>query len=87
MAVSVKFAGPRPQAGNRGDGLANEAFGGPAGLAMICENCIDSYCWDMQLTCRTCNLDMFAGPWACMAFKVFTDTGGGNDNNKTNPGW
>ena len=42
-------------------------------LAIICENYIDSYCWDMQLTYRTCNLNIFAGPRACMAFKVFTD--------------
>ena len=37
-----KFAGPRPQAGNRGAGLANKAFAlaGPAELAIICENYI-----------------------------------------------
>ena len=28
----------------------------------------------MQLTCRTCNLNIFAGLRVCMAFKVFTDT-------------
>ena len=42
---------------------------------IICENYIGSYCWDMHLTCRTYNLNNFAGPWACMAFKVFADTG------------
>ena len=73
-SVSTKFAGPRPHAGNRGGGLANEIFAGPAGLAIICENYIGSYCEDKQLTCRTCNLNTFAGPQACMAFKVFADT-------------
>ena len=43
-SVCAKFAGPRPQAGNREDRLANEAFAGPAGLAMIYENYIGSYC-------------------------------------------
>ena len=33
--VSPILAAPRPQAGNRGGGLANEGFGGPAGLAMM----------------------------------------------------
>ena len=70
-SVSTKFAGPRPHAGNRGGGLANEIFAGPAGLAIICENYIGSYCEDKQLTCRTCNLNTFAGP---QAFKVFADT-------------
>ena len=43
--VSAKFAGPQPQAGNnRRGGLATEAFAGPAGLAIICENYIGSYC-------------------------------------------
>ena len=55
-------------------GLANEAFAGPVGLVIICENYIGSYCWDMQLTCKTCNLNIFAGPQVCMAFKVFADT-------------
>ena len=57
-----------------GSGLANEAFAGPAGPTIICQNYIGSYCWDMQLTCRTCNLYIFASPWACMAFKVFVNT-------------
>ena len=39
-AVSAKFAGPRPRACNRGGGLANEPFAGPAGLAIICVNYI-----------------------------------------------
>ena len=70
-AVSAKFASPWPQTGG---GLAYEAFAGPVRLAIMCENYIGSYCWDMQLTCRTCNINIFVGPWACMAFKVFTDT-------------
>ena len=37
MTVSAKFAGPRPQVGKRGGGLANKAFAGLAGLAKICE--------------------------------------------------
>ena len=74
-SVSAKFAGPRPQVRNRGGGLANEAFAGPAGLAIICVNYISSYCRDLQLTGRTCNFTMYAGPHACKAFKVFADTG------------
>ena len=31
---------PRPLAGNAGGGLATEAFAGPAGLTIICENYI-----------------------------------------------
>ena len=44
FTASAKFAGPRPQAGNRGGGLANKAFADPAGLAIICEN------WFLMLT-------------------------------------
>ena len=33
---------------------------GPTGLSIICENYIGSYCWDMELSCRTCNLDISA---------------------------
>ena len=61
ITAPAKLAGLRPQAGNRGGGLANEVFANPAGLAIICENYIDSYHWDMQLTCRTCNLDSSVG--------------------------
>ena len=74
ISVSAKFAGPQPQAGNRGGGLATEAFAGPAGLAVICENYIGFCCCNMQLTYRTYNLKDFAGPRAGMAFKVFADT-------------
>ena len=50
MATIAKFAVPRPQAGNRGGGgLANEVFADPVGPAIICENYIGSYCWDMLL--------------------------------------
>ena len=66
-AVSTKFVGPWPQAGNKGGGLANEAFAGPAGLAIICANYIISYCWILQLTCRICNFNIYAGPQVCMA--------------------
>ena len=39
--VSMKLAGPWPQAGNIGGGLSNiEAFADPFGLAVICENYI-----------------------------------------------
>ena len=58
----------QPQAGNRRGGQANEAFAGPTGLAIICETC------NWLASCRTCNLDIFMGPQAYMAFKVFTNT-------------
>ena len=73
-AVSIKLAGPWPQSGNRGGGLANEAFTGLAGLAIFCENYIGSYWWDMPLTCSTCNFNIFVGLCACMIFKVLVDT-------------
>ena len=51
-----------------------KTFAVPVGLAIICENHIGSYCWDMQLASKTCNINIFAGPWASTAFKVFADT-------------
>ena len=33
-----------------------------------------SYFWNMHLTCRSCNLNVFVGPRACIAFKVLADT-------------
>ena len=41
-----------------GGELATEAFAGPAGLAIICENYNGFYCRDLQLTCRTCNFNV-----------------------------
>ena len=73
--VSTKLAGPRPQADNTRDGLANEVFAGPAGLAIICENHIGSYCRDMQLTWRSCDLDISVGTRVRMASNVFVDPG------------
>ena len=67
--VSVKFAGSQPQAGNRRGALANEVFAGLVGPWIICENYLGSYYWDMQLTCRTYNLNIIAGPWACHSFQ------------------
>ena len=32
-------------------------------LKLICENYIGSHCWNMQLTRRTCKLDISAGLW------------------------
>ena len=64
--VKFNFAGLWTQAGNRRGGLATEGFAGPAGLVIICENYIGFYCWDLQLTCRTCNLNDFAVPRAGM---------------------
>ena len=43
ITVSLKLACPWPEAGSRCDELANEAFAGPDGLAIICENYIGSY--------------------------------------------
>ena len=57
-----------PRAGSRGGGLANEGFLGPAELAIICENYFGSYSWDIQLTCRTYNFNMFS-----TAFEIFMD--------------
>ena len=59
LTVSTKFADPRPQAGNRGGGLANEAFAGPGVfLTLAKEFCCWPYCQNVCLsiclsTCST----------------------------------
>ena len=60
---------------NRGTGQANEAFAGLTRLPMICEYDIGFYYWEMQLTCRTRNLDIYVDPQAYMASQVFMDVG------------
>ena len=77
-SVSAKFACPRPKAGNRGGGLTNEAFTGPAGLAIICENYIGCYYLDMQdlqfkYFCGSSSLhglQRFCGHWNILQTKM-----------------
>ena len=60
-AVSTKFAAPRPQAGNRGDRLANEAFAGHVGFEKFSHNYIGCDCSHMQIDFHNMQFQYF---WA-----------------------
>ena len=70
----MTFAAPRPQAGNRGDRLANEAFAGHVGLEKFSHNYIGCDCSHMQIDFDNMQFQYFGVTGACMALKVFVDS-------------